>query len=115
MIKLKPTAYMYPQYSGNGPDNYSEDEAGLVLAKNLNDLAEWEKKASAPLYVVPDGYALAPVDALEAARDNAQELLTWHLEALGETTTKNASQAQQYRDELAKLNQLIDKAGVVGL
>ena len=67
------------------------------------------------LRAIPEGYALVPVDVLQCARDNAQELLTWHLDALGETTSKNASQAQQYRDELAKLNQLIDKAGVLGL
>ena len=103
MSKLKPTAYMYPQYSGNGPDSYSEDEAGLVLADNINDLAEWEKKASAPLYVVPEGYALVPVEPTKEMIDSCHHGFM----VMTEDT--------QWNDAIKEVYKQMIKAGVAGL
>ena len=77
MSELKPVAYIYPQFGGNPPDGHYEVEGGLVLIENIDDLADWEKKAGAPLYEFPDGYVLVKIADYYADKGAAQKAF-WH-------------------------------------
>jgi len=48
--------------------------------------------------------------ALNAARDNAQELYQDHMDGLGTTTKKNKCIAEMYEKEISELGSLIEYA-----
>lgn len=47
------------------------------------------------------------IEALEVAKDSTNELLTVHLQTLGDTTKKNLVVANMYRDVLEEIDYLI--------
>lgn len=112
MSELKPVAYIYPQFGGNPPDGHYEVEGGLVLIENIDDLADWEKKAGAPLYLIPDCYALVPVGVLECARDNAQEALDF-FDSVASWHESDNGPVLKHKEQVETLTKLIDKAGVL--
>ena len=58
---IKPLAYGYTQMSGSGPDDYFE-ELGLIDVYEYDKSPEQFKKECFPLYAIPEGYALVPIE-----------------------------------------------------
>lgn len=84
--------------------------AGLVSIDNIDDLAECEKKASSPLYEIPKGYALVPVDVLKSVLFKTEESIDsfefdatcyWSKRAYSDKVTR-------YKEQADVLNKLIN-------
>lgn len=76
-MNIQIAAYRYPSIAGNGPDNYHEEDR-VIATDELRFLSDQEKAIAEPLYTIPEGFALVPIEFIEqAASDNNHRSVGW--------------------------------------
>jgi len=119
---IKPEAYLHYFIGGYPPDGYSE-ESELIMPHDFDKyeaIENNEAEGFVPLYAIPEGYALVPIEpltkTLESHIENTRELRSNHMASLGFSTEKNKNIVMGYNEDVADAELLLvsmTKAGGV--